>query len=109
MHIGLVGGLDREANRYAELAHEQGHTLECHTGITAGRGGETLATLVLRADVVVVVTDVNSHAGMWGARRLARRHHRPCVLTRRMGVSRFRALLTELQRSAVPSAAGARS
>jgi hypothetical protein len=102
MHIGLVGGLDREANRYERLAKEHGHSLECHTGDVAGRGGETLETLVLRADVVVVVTDVNSHAGMWSARRLARRHDRRCLLIRRMGISRFRTLLTELD-GAAPS------
>jgi hypothetical protein len=105
MHIGLVGGLDREANRYERLAREHGHSLECHTGDIAGRGGDTLETLVLRADVVVVVTDVNSHAGMWSARRLARRHNRRCFLTRRMGVSRFRSLLTELDGAAQFSSA----
>ena len=104
MHIGLIGGLDREAHRYTEVAEAEGHTIECHRGDTAGRGGDTLATLVLRSDVVVVVTDVNSHAGMWSARRLARRYNRPCVLVRRMGVSRFRALLAELHGDALPAA-----
>lgn len=100
MHIGLVGGLDREAQRYEQLAVQSGHTIECHTGGIAGRGGEALEALVSRSDLVVVCTDVNSHAGMWGARRLARRHGRQCVLMRRLGTSRFRALLSELNAGA---------
>jgi hypothetical protein len=97
MHIGLVGGIDRNAPLYGELARDCGHSVECHTGVLAGRGGDSLAALVERADVVVVITDVNSHAGVLGARRLSRARGRRCVLVRRMGTSRFRALLGELE------------
>lgn len=96
MHIGLIGGVDRSAPHYATLAQAHGHTVECHTGVLAGRGSESLAALVDRADIIVVVTDVNSHAGVLGARRLSRARGRRCVLVRRMGTSRFRALLGEL-------------
>jgi len=96
MHIGLVGGIDRNARLYQDLARACGHSVECHTGILAGRGHESLAALVERSDVVVVVTDVNSHAGVIGARRLSRARGCRCVLVRRMGTSRFRTLLGEL-------------
>lgn len=96
MHIGLIGGLDRNAPHYLALAESQGHTVECHPGILAGRGGETLSAIVERADVIVVVTDVNSHAGVFRARRLSKNRGRRCVLVRRMGASKFRALLGEL-------------
>jgi hypothetical protein len=100
MHIGLVGGIDRNAPLYGELARDSGHSVECHTGVLAGRGSDSLAALVERADVVVVITDVNSHAGVLGARRLSRARGRRCVLVRRMGTSRFRALLGELESDA---------
>jgi hypothetical protein len=96
MHIGLIGGIERGARHYEVLAAERGHTVEIHSGHLAGRGVDTLAAIVERADVIVVITDVNSHGGMWSARRLAKVRNRPCVLVRRLGVSRFRSLLAEL-------------
>ena len=57
---------------------------------------DTLEALVDRSDVIVVITDVNSHGGMWSARRLAKARGRRCVLVRRLGISRFRALIEEL-------------
>jgi hypothetical protein len=96
MHIGLIGGVERGAHHYEALAAAEGHTVEIHSGHLAGRGVDTLEALVDRADVVVVITDVNSHGGMWSARRLAKARGRHCVLVRRLGISRFRSLLHEL-------------
>jgi hypothetical protein len=108
MHIGLIGGIERGTHHYEALAAQGGHTVEIHSGHLAGRGVDTLAALVDRSDVVVVITDVNSHGGMWTARRLAKARGRHCVLVRRLGVSRFRSLLEDLADQGVPSAAGAR-
>ncbi len=102
MHIGLVGGIERGTHRYESVAAAGGHTVECRSGHLAGRGVDTLEALVDRADLIVVITDVNSHGGMWSARRMARARGRRCVLVRRMGASRFRALLGELEESAEP-------
>ena len=99
MHIGLIGGIERGTHHYESLAAAGGHTVEVHSGHLAGRGVDTLAAIVDRADLIVVITDVNSHGGMWSARRLARARGRRCVLVRRMGPSRFRALLGELEES----------
>jgi hypothetical protein len=96
MQIGLVGGLDRNHRQYVEAAARAGHSLEHHTGHMAGRGSGTLASLVERSDVVIVVTEVNSHGAMWEARRQSRAFGRPCVLVRRLGMQRFRALLEKL-------------
>jgi hypothetical protein len=96
MHIGLIGGIDRSAHHYNETARAGGHTVECHTGHLNGRGSESLISLIDRSDLVVVITDVNSHAGMWSARKLAKSRGRRCVLVRRMGITRFRELLGEL-------------
>jgi len=97
MHIGLIGGIERGTHHYESLAAAGGHTVEVHSGHLAGRGVHTLAAIVDRADLIVVITDVNSHGGMWSARRMARARGRRCVLVRRMGPSRFRALLGELE------------
>ncbi len=104
MHIGLVGGVERGERRYSALAAEEGHSFEVHSGDMAGRGGATLESLVERSDLVIVVTDVNSHAAVLAARRLARVLGRRCLLVRRFGFSRFRAVLGDL-RSARPALA----
>lgn len=96
MHIGIVGGVERGEERYAAVAASLGHSFEFHGGNMAGRGSGTLEALVERSDLVICVTDVNSHAAVIGARRYARALGRRCVLTRRVGLSRFRALLSEL-------------
>lgn len=96
MHIGLVGGLDRNSGRYEELAREAGHSLECHTGHLAGTGQGGLESLIVRSDLVIVITDVNSHGAVWRARELARVHERQLVLVRRIGTSRFRELAQSL-------------
>ena len=97
MRIGIVGGVDRSERRYLELAESEGHSLEWHTGDMAGRGTDALAALVDRAEFVIVVTDVNSHAAALGARRISRARGKPCVLVRRLGLARFRAVLAELE------------
>src|SRR6187549_2280647 len=95
MHIGIVGGVERGEQRYAAAAASKGHSFEFHGGDMAGRGSDSLEALVLRSDLVICVTDVNSHAAVLGARRHARALRRHCVLTRRLGLSRFRALLAD--------------
>jgi len=96
MHIGIVGGVERGEQRYAAVAASQGHSFEFHGGDMAGRGSDSLEALVERSDLVICVTDVNSHAAVLGTRRLARARGRQCLLTRRLGLSRFRALLAEI-------------
>lgn len=95
MRIGIVGGLDRSELSYERLARDHGHEVERHSGYMRGTACAALAGLVERADLVVIVTDVNSHNAVKAARRLLRAHPRPAVLVRRLGVSRFVALLQE--------------
>jgi Uncharacterized protein conserved in bacteria (DUF2325) len=109
MHIGMVGGLDRNSSDYEKLAARAGHHFEHHNGHLAGRGSSSLDTLIDRCDVVVVVTDVNSHAAVWRVRRLAKQRGSRCVLTSRCGPSKFVALLAELSEEQAPlRASGAR-
>jgi hypothetical protein len=95
MHIGIVGGLDRNEGVYADLARRAGHGLEYHNGHLAGRGAAVLSTLVERCDFVIVVTDVNSHAAVWRVRRLAKQRGIRCLLMSRCGPSKFSALLSQ--------------
>ena len=109
MHIGMVGGLDRNSSDYEKLAARAGHHFEHHNGHLAGRGSASLDTLIERCDVVVVVTDVNSHAAVWRVRRLAKQRGSRCLLTSRCGPSKFVALLAELSQAEAPlRASGAR-
>jgi len=96
MHIGIVGGLDRNEGFYDDLAKRAGHQFEHHNGHLAGRGAASLGTLVERCDVVIVVTDVNSHAAVWRVRRLVKQRGSRMILTSRCGPSKFTALLAEL-------------
>lgn len=105
MRIGMVGGLDRNEGAYAELARRAGYRFEHHNGHLAGRGSATLDALVDRCDVVVVVTDVNSHGAAWRARRLARQRGSQCLVMSRCGPTKFVELLVELSRASRPGLA----
>jgi hypothetical protein len=96
MHIALVGGLDRSESQYRQLAERAGHSIEWHTGDLAGRGAGSLDSMIERADLVIVVTLVNSHGAVWRARKLAKQRRKRLLLLARCGVSKFGSVLTEL-------------
>lgn len=93
MHIGIVGGLDRNQPQLLELARRAGHEVEFHTGITGGRGFLTLGALVRRADFVIVVMEVNSHGGVQLTRKLCAQHGKPSTVLRTCSRARFSQLL----------------
>jgi hypothetical protein len=96
MRLGIVGGPDRAEQIYRRLADQASVELEFHTGDQSGHGGATLDSLIERSDVVVVVTNVNSHAAVWRARKHALRLGRRCLLVNHLGVARLNVLLKEL-------------
>jgi hypothetical protein len=101
MRIGIVGGLERRARELEDIAAACGHQLELHTGVVAGPASAAgLRALVARADLVLVLTDVNSHNGVRMARRQARISRRPIRLLRRMGLAQFEALVRALESAA---------
>ncbi len=55
-----------------------------------------LTDMVERCDLVVIVTDVNSHGAVQLTRRLLRSLGREPVLLRRCGTGRFATLLNDL-------------
>jgi hypothetical protein len=97
MRIGIIGGLDRNARELEEVAHSGGHELHTHTGVVVGRASSaSLRALILRSDLVFVLTDVNSHNAVHLAKRTARQHHRPLRIVRRLGPSQLAAYLPAL-------------
>jgi hypothetical protein len=110
MRVGIVGGVDRGEELYRQLATRCGVELEFHVGDLAGRGSATLDALVDRSNVVVIVTNVNSHAAVWRARKQAKRLGRRTMLVAHFGVAKFTALLRELtaQAPCPPAASNAR-
>jgi hypothetical protein len=98
MRIGIVGGVDRTAHLLQSVAAERGHQLELHTGVISGAASAAgLRALVARSELVVVVTDVNSHNAVRTARREARLRHRALRIVRRIGASQLAALLNDLE------------
>jgi hypothetical protein len=96
MHIGIVGGLDRAEERLERIAADAGHTVEFHTGHTHTRGAAQLEALVARCDLILLLTDINSHGGVQLTRKLATQRGRRLVLMRRLGIARFAELIGEV-------------
>ena len=98
MRIGIVGGLDRNARDLEGMAAASGHELEVHTGVLSGHASSMgLRALVARADLVLILTDINSHNAVRMARRHAKLQNRACRIMRRLGPTQFAALLQGLR------------
>jgi hypothetical protein len=97
MRICWVGGISRQKGSLEKAASDAGHSLAIHSGDTGGRGAEGLEKLIARSDVVVIVTEVNSHGGMLRAKEQARRLGRPAYLIRRASVSSLQRVLLQLR------------
>ena len=93
MRIGIVGGVERMESQLKGVALRGGHEVEFHAGHMSGPASGRLKAIVDRCDLVVILTDVNSHAAVMQARTLARRSNRPIRIMRRIGTSQLRALL----------------
>ncbi len=93
LRIGMIGGVERSEGLFQQAARSAGYELEIHSGHTAGRGAQTLAALVNRVDLVVIVTDVNSHNAVVAARKLAVSRGVRHLLVRRCSPSRLISLI----------------
>jgi hypothetical protein len=96
MRIAWIGGLDRNESQLVSIAAEAGHVLEFHAGHVGGRGSGELRSAIERADLVIVLTDVNSHGAVLLAKKLCRQLGRGALVLRRCGAARFRQLLEAL-------------
>jgi hypothetical protein len=90
MRIGIVGGTDKNRSRYEELASSLNCQVEFHDGYMRGTAGSALQSLVARVDLVVIVTQVNSHRAVLLARELTRKHGRRPLIVRRFGLRHLR-------------------
>jgi hypothetical protein len=93
MRIAIVGGAERIEARLRDLAEAHGHQLDFHAGHMSGPASDRLRALVDRCDLLVIITEINSHAAVLHARSLARRSGRPVHLVRRLGTSQLRVLM----------------
>jgi hypothetical protein len=80
LRVAVVGGLTRAAELWARAGEAIDVELEHHAGRTRGRGVDEITAAVRRADIVVIITDPNSHGGVAVARRAAAAAARPYVL-----------------------------
>lgn len=91
LRIAIVGGISRSEHDYRAVAEQCGVEIAFHSGDVRGHKSAALVEIVARSDVVIVLTDVNSHGAMWLARRTARRFGRRIELHRRFSPSRLAA------------------
>lgn len=82
-------------HEYQRVVRDTEHEIEFHSGHMGSGGARSLQTLMKRCDLVVIVTDVNSHAAVSKARRLARAEGRAPIFARRFGVRGLSSLLAE--------------
>ncbi len=109
MIIGFVGGVERAEPHYARVAQAYGHDVLFHDGKMRDRGGTALGGMLDRCDLVIVVTDVNSHGAVQFARRHLRGRGKSPILVRRLGLTRFADLLASLDGHAASGEASARA
>jgi Uncharacterized protein conserved in bacteria (DUF2325) len=93
MRIAWVGGVESNETELKHVAEKAGHSVEFHSGHIGGRGEDRLKSSIARADVVVIVTDVNSHGAVLMAKRVAKQLGREYLVTKRCGPARFAKLL----------------
>ena len=93
MRIAWVGGLDRNEAALSRMAIRAGHRLDFHTGSVGGRGAGELKAAIERSDLVIILTDVNSHGAVLLAKKIAQKLARPTLVLRRCGPTRFQQLL----------------
>jgi hypothetical protein len=105
MRIGIVGGLERTEPVFRRMALLADHSVEFHRGGVGGRGSGSLESLVTRSDLVIVLTDVNSHGSVLIARKLAKEKRVRLLLVRRLSLSRFASVLEALNAQVVLSEA----
>jgi tetratricopeptide (TPR) repeat protein len=95
LRVAVIGGLTRATDQWKRAARAIGVQVEHHDGQSGGRRGGDIEAIVRRADVVLVITDLNSHNGVSHARRAALAHGRPHLLLRRLRPDGMAAAIAE--------------
>ena len=105
IRVVVIGGLSRAGELWSRAGQSLGVALEHHDGRTRGRGSQEIAAAVRRADVVVIITDPNSHGGVAVARRAAVLAARPHLLVKRLRPNGLAAVLADASALARPTEA----
>lgn len=95
MKIAWVGGVEKSERLLESIAEHAGCSMEFHGGHVGGRGEEKLRAAIARSDLVLIVTEPNSHGAVGVAKREAHRLGRELIVTKRFGPSKLRQLLEE--------------
>jgi hypothetical protein len=98
MRIAVIGGREKNEAELTRIAVAAGYDVEFHDGHVAGRGSDTIRSLVSRADLTVIVTDINSHGAVFVAKKAARQFHRPTLVIRKFSSARLHGLIEALDR-----------
>ena len=106
MRVGIVGGVERNFARYEEVAKGVGCDVEFHHGHMRGRGPDALDAMVERCDLIVTVTEINSHCAVRMAQKFSRKRGRRVLIARKFGLHLFEQTARAVQ--AEPAAGGPR-
>jgi hypothetical protein len=104
MRIAVIGGREKNETELTRIALAAGYELEVHDGHVAGRGADTIRVAVSRADIAVIVSDINSHGAVFIAKRAARQFKKPTLVLRKFSSARLRGLIAALDRRQYNSA-----
>ena len=97
MLIAVIGGRYKNESQLARIAQARGYELEFEEGHTAGRGMAGVRKAVSRSQLVVIVTDINSHGAVHTAKKAARQLERPTLIIQNFGAARLSRLLEALE------------
>jgi uncharacterized protein DUF2325 len=97
MRIAVIGGRYKNEGMLARIAESRGYEIEFEEGHTAGHGMEGIRKAVSRSELVVIVTDVNSHGAVHTAKKAARLLDRPTLIIQNFGAARLSRLLEALE------------
>jgi len=93
--VAVIGGIERMETNYKEAVQRLGGECLCHTGKVRG-GCRRLRQVVSKSDLVVFITQINSHAAMASVKDECKRCGKPFCVLSRTGASSLEKLLQEV-------------
>ena len=96
LRVAFVGGVACVDRQLVALGEELGIDVEVHQGHMEAQSRHRLVSLIGRANVLVLVTGVNSHSAVSVAKREAERAGIEVRIVKFCGSSKARSLLSEL-------------
>ncbi|KMY65884.1 hypothetical protein AAU61_19855 [Desulfocarbo indianensis] len=93
--VAVIGGIERMETNYKEAVQRLGGECLCHTGKVRG-GCRRLRQVVSKSDLVVFITQINSHAAMASVKDECKKCGKPFRVLARTGASSLEKLLQEV-------------